>query len=267
MPIDKAAWEACIRFGMELIETEDLDPMYVSLWKSELRGRKLRRWLLAYFFSYHAGVASKIADAKEFWPEVWKFQNEKWPRGTERRHFRGKASEKAIKWFENQYDRPEDAIKLLETFDDDTFVNLKEYLQGNWPLFGPWIAFKIADILERLEIANISFSIDNLSFYDSPAKASEIVNPGGTPQETVELLIEQFKTRTIKDFEPITAPPRYERPCGIQEIETCLCKFGSFTKGHYTVGKDIYEIREALKGWGTTAEALRKCLPKRVKAV
>jgi hypothetical protein len=55
----------------------------------------------------------------------------------------------------------------------------------------------------------------------------------------------------------------------VQEIETIFCKYKSYVKGHYHVGKDIHEIREALiytqkysKRTGL-ANALLKAMPEK----
>ena len=41
----------------------------------------------------------------------------------------------------------------------------------------------------------------------------------------------------------------YERPVGLQEVETILCKWKSHMNGHYPLNNDIMEIRHGLKDW------------------
>jgi hypothetical protein len=45
---------------------------------------------------------------------------------------------------------------------------------------------------------------------------------------------------------PRRAPPGFERDINIQEIETILCKWKSYMKGHYQIGEDIEACRVAL---------------------
>lgn len=253
MPFDKVLYKELVGFGHRLLDTLDLDPIYVMVHKAELKPKQLRRWLLAYWLCYHAGVACKITESNDYYGTFWRFQDEKWPRGTERRHFRGTASEKTIKWFQDNFPEPADAVKCL--YHCTTFPQVRDSVT-KWPLFGPWISFKAADMLERVAGRQVSFSIDDLGFYKEPAAASDLINPGGTLKQTVERLLQEYSSRE--------APPGMDRPCHIQEVETCMCKGKSFLKGHYHVGKDIAEIRHSVRGWGNLAERMRKCLPPRV---
>src|SRR5689334_9165626 len=75
------------KFGNDLLDTLDLDPVYVALHRARLDRATLKRWLLAYLCFYHGGVASRLASAKDFHLEARKAHDEKWPRGRERRHF------------------------------------------------------------------------------------------------------------------------------------------------------------------------------------
>ena len=251
-----------IAFGKELIRTEDLDPIYTMLWRAELDPIKLYRWLLGYFFFYHAGVASKLSDchSQSFFREALHLaKKSKTPRGTERRHFRGASAIASIKFLWEKFQTPAQAIIELREFASD--VNeLVKYVSGEWPMFGPWMGFKIADMLERLDISDVKFPIKTLAMYRDPVKGAKLYMSKHQDVEwdgitnAVEHLIDAFS-----DFK---APPRYERPIGVQEVETILCKWKSHMNGHYPIGKDTHEIREGLKGWGQTARSLRKCLPK-----
>jgi hypothetical protein len=62
-------------------------------------------------------------------------------------------------------------------------------------------------------------------------------------------------------FAGFSAPPRHDRPVGVQEVETCLCKYKSYVNGHYPIGKDSRELRHALTGWGSKADQLRAFVP------
>jgi hypothetical protein len=126
---------------------------------------------------------------------------------------------------------------------------------GEWPLFGPWIAFKAADVLERVCGVKVLFPNDITMLYKEPRAALDIL----------ELPPEEANEKLLKHFAGLRAPPDRKRWCNIQEVETVLCKWKSSVNGHYFVGKDIHEIRKGLTGWGETAARLRRNLPPEVQ--
>jgi len=270
-----------IEFGKALLETEDLDPIYVMLWKTKMSDSRLKRWLLAYWFFYHAGVASKLSKYKgdEFFERAIEMARSeaKTPRGTERRHFRGKACKRSLRFFHREYRNPEEAITQLiyqirNVKGDNTVGAVVDFVRRDWPLFGPWIGFKIADMLERLDIYPIRFPIETLEMYSEPVAGAILVERSfygkyldQPPHATdPEVEISKVVNNLIHKFRHYKAPPRYERPVGVQEVETILCKWKSHTNGHYPIGKDTREIREGLHGWGKLAKELRHNLPKEI---
>jgi hypothetical protein len=61
----------------------------------------------------------------------------------------------------------------------------------------------------------------------------------------------------------LTAPPDHQRPLGLQEVETILCKWKSHCNGHYKPLNDTLEIQETLHRWegvSKTAGQLLKSL-------
>jgi hypothetical protein len=119
-----------------------------------------------------------------------------------------------------------------------------------WPMFGPWIAFKAADMVDRL-ILPVEFSVDIAWLYAEPRAGLDLLP--AEPQEATNVLLQHFHK--------FSAPPKHERQCNIQEVETILCKFKSHVNGHYHVGKDIKEMRAGLAGWGQTADRLLAAAP------
>lgn len=256
-----------IKFGKALLETEDLDPVYIMLWegldRDLLSKSRLKRFLCSYSMFYHVGVSSKLSyyRGRDFWENAAELAlpESKTPRGTERRHFRGDTCLKAINQFEKDYpEGPEFAIR-------DLIVNCKEaigpngvvdFVKHQWYLYGPWIGFKLADLLERLDLAPIQFKIKNLEMYSEPTKGAEIVAKKvlGLEEPNIQEVVKYLKDR----FSEYTAPPRHERKVGVQEVETILCKWKSHLNGHYSIGKDTHEIYEALQGWGKLANRFRR---------
>jgi hypothetical protein len=241
-------------FGEELLRLGDLDPVYPVLLAYVTEDRnKTRRTILAYALFYDLGAALYLASAADFWPGVRiAAENDdkaltphgsRWPRGAERRHFRGEKGISAVDELAARFPVPERLIaELIEPGGE-----LKEVMQRlqDLPQFGPWITFKLADIGERVLAAPIRFptTLDN-SLYASPLFTVRLLatREGVTPEE--------IWNRALAHFEQFPAPPRYERNCGPQEVETVFCKFGSYLKGHYHLGKDLKEIGRSLKRWG-----------------
>ena len=248
------------KFGRLLLETNDLDPIYVMLHNSGMPLDQKKRWLLAYSCYYNAGVASFCSEGQDrFYKRLRNGHIKKWPRGSERRHFRGHTSDHVTTWLPSEYPLPEDAVNfLIGSKGNRTFKDVTSRVK-QWKFFGPWIAFKWADLIDRVLHIDVDFSGCELDFYDSPKKGAELYaamqGNGWTPNEVIDHLIEHFSK--------YEAPPFYDRPIGVQEVETILCKWHSHTKGHYHIGKDIHEIGDGLVGWGDCSESLIKHLPKK----
>jgi hypothetical protein len=243
-----------VEFGNALLRTGDLDPIYIMLHRAGLVRHLLLRWCLAYWCFYHAGTACRIVDAHslDFWRQMRRADREKWPRGTERRHFRGAASAKSIEYLACRFPDPSVAVYAVIA---PTFSEVAKRVQF-WPGFGPWIAFKVADMLDRVLSVPVDFADCELGVYSEPrAGAALVAKEQGLAQDlgsTVRWLLSQMWW---------TAPPRHDRPLNIQEAETILCKYKAHKAGHYPIGKDTREIRHALEGAGPLAAHLLEFLP------
>ncbi|MDB5177565.1 MAG: hypothetical protein JWN75_1233 [Candidatus Saccharibacteria bacterium] len=256
-------------FGARLIETGDLDPIYVALVGAQLDREQTKRWLLAYWMFYHAGFASYASEREGsvFWAVIERAAYNltespvggRWPRGTERRHFRGDKCVNAVGWFANQA-TPEyfvDRLSMPSGMGGYEVLTHKAVIARatRWPQFGPWIAFKVADMLERCLGVPVAFSNEVALLYKEPAKCLDILyDVTATPTSDTYRDLEEWAMR-------MPAPPLLDRPCSHQEIETVLCKYKSHLGGHYEVGKDTKELREGLEGWGKTAKKLLAAAP------
>jgi hypothetical protein len=248
-------------FGDRLIETGDLDPVYIALVNARLDRDQLAKVLIAYFCFYHLGVAAWLSEQEPFWRAATEAAENlsvsplggRWPRGSERRHFRGAKCVAAVRTLSARSPRA-----LIDGLAERKTLSAVVDAVTRWPQFGPWIAFKIADVLERVVGAEIAFPNDTCLMYREPAAALTMLSQqeGTTAQSIYGDLREYFSERL--------APPLHDRPCNGQEVETVLCKWKSSTAGHYWVGHDILEVRRALKGWGETAERLIAHMPAQV---
>lgn len=253
------------QFSEKLIVTRDLDPVYVALHGAALDEPQLCRWLLAYMFFYHVGAASWLSEweGANFWGAcLIAARNEepthlggRWPRSAERRHFRGQKCVDAVTKMSLEYEEPEMHIRQLRV-SCWTEKHVIEALSHGWPMFGPWAGFKLADLLERCAGYKIQFSPNIGLMYSEPAAALDILaaeDPSTDSKGHYNALLEWVAG--------YGAPPSLDRPCGPQELETCLCKFKSSRGGHYHIGKDIVEVRHALDGWGRTGGRLLAAAP------
>jgi hypothetical protein len=160
-----------------------------------------------------------------------------------------------MKWFRTKCERPEGFVELLLSIPQPApLETIMRTVQG-WNMCGPWIAFKVADILERVLGMQVEFPNEIALFYEEPRAALDML----------ELEPKVAAHRLLKHFGKIPAPPDLKRFCNIQEVETVCCKWKSSTRGKYWVGKDIHEVRNALKGWGKTADKLYASMPREVE--
>jgi len=264
-------------FGTQLIRTQDLDPVYSGLYRAKLPEPQLARALIAYWCFYHLGVAAYLSEyeGSDFWdfmttaarnddpdmaPKVILGMNagnthDRWPRSTERRHFRGVKCVQTIDFLRRE--KPEYWARSLT---GATTENEVMRAVCTWPLFGPWIAFKVADMMERVYGQPLKFDPNIGLMYDSPRKALDLL---AADKEfiAVDKTPEGLYRDLLMFFHPHKAPPANDRWCNAQEVETILCKWGSMKTGHYHVGKDIIEVRHALGRWGETAQQILRVMP------
>lgn len=236
------------QFGRELLKIKDLDPVYVILhhhqWPSS---DQLMDWLVAYWCFYHVGTASWIAQSADgYWKRMEQAAGSKeWPRSSERRHFRGQQALNSVAYLKSRgVDKLfEDLMKAGPTAADVTEAVQK------WKGFGPWISFKVADMLERLGMRAVEFDMDTV-MYSSPQEAAELLwrveHPGQGRRAEDKGEGAWAIDQVLYELGPIKAPPGYERLLNAQEVETILCKWKSYMNGHYHVGEDVTAVRNGL---------------------
>ena len=268
--LESPHWDKIMAFGKTLIQTEDLDPVYVAVVKTTMPMLVRKRLLLAYWCFYHLGVSAWLAE-RSTEEQYWLWMNlaaanpdGKWPRGTERRHFRGDLA--------TTYMNELSELTVNERFEtwftgSLEFSSVAERVQKSRG-FGPWIAFKVADMVECIMGIPVDFSECDMGVYSDPAAAASLLLYGdkkaklgpGELKRTMVCLEVGLKDVLDGPFEA-SAPPNYARDINAQEVETVMCKYKSHVGGHYPVGKDTREIREALKGWGTLASRFLESMP------
>lgn len=258
-------------FGKHLLESSDLDPIYVALVEMKMNPVTLERWLLAYWCCYDSGVSSYIADALdagEYWRRFRLMAENvlpsplggRWRRAAERRHWRGKNALASLDALEARYRyQPEGMARYCAIGNEevpvpatcaDIMKRAREHVG-----FGPWIGFKIADMVERVMGVPVSFEQAEVFVFKDPLKAAEMfwdqnftVGEDGVRKSSSEILGWVVKHLT-HEFRNIPAPPGWDRPVGLQEVETVLCKWKSHINGHYPLNNDLIEIRHHILPW------------------
>lgn len=251
-------------FSRALITTGDLDPVYIVLHKAGWNPEFMSRFLLAYGCYYHLGTAAYIADQDDYWKafetaarnEVATPFGGRWPRSSERRHFRGNAAIEFTAGLRSAFPAPENFIPHLEAH--APFVKDVRAAVEALPGFGGWASFKFADLLDRVCGVPISIRRDE-AMYDTPKEGARIVF---VEEHGFTAPIEECIGHAERVFERATkglmAPPTADRPLGFFELETCLCKYKSHSKGRYWVGKDILEIIHASQAFANTSPAANR---------
>lgn len=246
---------SCVEFGKQLLKTNDLDPVYVLLHHSDLSLSEMKQWLIAYWCFYHMGTASWIMDdPRKFWSRFEKAAGSKeYPRSSERRHFRGENARKSYEYLRQRtVDGLWEDLRGKETCDE-----VMRAVQL-WVGFGPWISFKVADMLERVCGLPIAFGVGDVYLFDSPREGAERLRESvgkPVPDESLNTWAVGYLLKKLRGY--VQAPPARDRELGPQEVETVLCKWKSYLNGHYEVGEDIRHCREGLERFSNVTTCQR----------
>lgn len=224
-------------FGRRLIDEDDLDPLYSMIHESRLTPADKAKYILSYWCFYDTGTAACLTDSKSYWGEMGRAASTAiYPRGGDRRHYRGQAAIDSVKQINGLGKSAFDLLNYLSlngelTYLGDTMGRIME-MRG----FGPTISFKAADMLERLWGARYEFKeTDPLLMSKPPREGAGILagryqyKGGSNPIWAHRKLIERLSGMKI--------PPLYEREITVLETETILCKWGHHLKGIYPIGR------------------------------
>lgn len=270
-------------FGRQLIETGDLDPVYVALAghdKVPWGDAQVKRFLLAYACLYHCGVACYLSEfqGQLFFAELMKAaRNEtpaptgdRWPRGSERRHWRGQQAVASCEALYRRYGGvPEAMFSTLAWRNpgDNAAIPFRVVSERTKEHrgFGDWIGFKCADLVDRVLGVPVCFTEAAVFMFTDPEKAAMMLweereghKYEGKVRPKREVILHGVTDYLINHFADLDAPPLGDRPINIQEVETVLCKWKSHMNGHYPPGNDIREIHHGLDEWLPHSSAARQ---------
>ena len=239
-------------FGADLITSYDLDPVYPVIVATDMDVDMRKRCCLAYWCFYHLGVSSIIAErpSKYFYDEMRSQVTNKCPRGMERRYFYGDLAWNTIEGLED-FGSPESVVDMMTQHSCFQSVNLAaQSFYG----FGAWIAWKIADMADRVLQVELDFSDTNLNIYKDPKQGAAYILTGDKKYPITEDELNGVVNEMETYYSGLLAPPFQDRPINIQEVQTVLCKYKAHAFGFYPYYNDSIHIHKALQGWGDLAE-------------
>ncbi len=266
-----------VEFGRQLFESRDLDPVYIAAVGGVDLGVQRSRWLVAYWLFYDCGFASWASEQIDFWGALlMAAENEeptpyggRWPRGSERRHFRGSKSVDAVMSLSQRYgNRPENMIDYLLDGSMDVRSVMKR--AKHHFMFGDWIAFKIADMIDAVMGIRVDQSELSVFLYDTPRKSIlEHYHTGllGLARDfSDKVVLELAMSWLWMELKDLRVPHKPESAPDWFSLETVWCKHLSHLHGHYPLWNDIDEINRGVALWGPyakTAQDFGKAMPKR----
>lgn len=266
-------------FGARLLDIGDLDPVYVALNRVEWSQEKRDRFLVAYWCLYHVGLSCWLSDQTDagFWVQLKEAAindrpspiGGRWPRAAERRHWRGANALRSVESIMSKghviaFDMVHYIAHGYPPEAEPTYASVTRRVQ-EYSAFGPWIAFKVADMLERCCGVPVVFGLND-AMYESPRQAAlrlfreRIGAPADAKVKDETAAVQGVVHHLLNVFKDHDAPPGGGRKVGYQEVETILCKWQSHMNGHYPVGNDLVEIAEGLQAWTRVSDAAKEFL-------
>lgn len=236
-------------FINEKLRICDVEPMYVAIHRSGLSRLTKQKLCLAEGLADHLGLAAQMAEGSFFWVNALKYVQQPL-RGGARRHFRGRVAVEAVHQLSSHYP---DVSDFFDSLPSD-FHEARDYI-CDLPQFGFFSAFKIADMAERTCGCTIDFSkawLADLAKFPRRGLTLAAQYLGTADVEGLLCDLQDYKWDRL-------APPLYDRPLNLQEIETCLCNYGH--KKWHPPGYEGRELRKLLEGFGPIARRLQDCLP------
>lgn len=249
--MDAVHFPAAVAFGRTLVESGDLDPVYIAVAGAKLSLAQRKRFVLAYACLYNVPLAGAMSEqaGDAFWNTLTAAAaSSDYPRGSERRHWRGAASIASAAHLRATGGSPENVVDMWfghygagRRFAD--VVKRVSPFVG----FGPWVTFKIADLGERVLEYPVNFDDCALGVYRDPAQGANLVLYGDH-STTADLQDTDAALRALIASPLGKLVPRPgTRRFNVQEAETVLCKYKSHVKGSYPIGKDSKEYLQALR--------------------
>lgn len=267
---------ALVPFAQHLLRDGDLDPVYTALNKVGWGEAQKLRWLVAYCAYYHCGVACWMSELEgfEFWEQMHTAaRNEaptelgtRWPRGHERRHFRGAQAIKGIADWRMKYQYPEQMFQYIKYAEPPSVAPFEAVRSRalEHRSVGTWLSFKMVDLVDACLGVPVDQSNLMNFMYEVPLKSlfrewqeQHGWGPGVKPKnaEAERAVIEGMNQWLAKQLVEYSPPHKPGLPLDHFVLETIWCKHQSHLNGSYPLFNDISEICDGLKEWGKVSDS------------
>jgi hypothetical protein len=249
-----------LNFTKAIVQTGDIDPTYYAFngIRNDIGEKDVKKMLVSMLMFYDIGVACQLTETPDnkYWDKVVDI----YPgcrRGSERRHFRGDNGRKSIESIK-PYGSPDQFWDAMYAKDYISIRNKFKNISG----FGDYFIWKYADYCDRV--------------FGMPVDMSGAIKfLPGEPREGSKIIAEEMGLSDISNFEAtikycldecgkidLIAPPIFERPVGLLEIETCYCMYKHTVNGNDYVGHDILDKHNVLENVDSDlAKGMIKYLP------
>ncbi len=178
----------------------------------------------------------------------------RWPRASERRHFRGLQAATAIKDWHDTYESYPEGMMYRIAEGAPSFIDTLKRAQEHRSI-GNWMGFKLVDLVDACMGGEIDQTDVSLFFYDTPKhsllrlwreKQGYADNVQPKDEQQVIIAMTDYLKEKLEGFE---IPHKPGKPVDMFCLETCFCKFQSHLNGHYPLYNDIDEISHGLEPW------------------
>lgn len=253
-----------VEFGKQLIDTGDLDPVYIAIHKSGLSSGDKVEFVLSWLMYYHCGLACwTLAQSRPVLDTLMLIAKASsgFPRGSQRVHHRGQVA----------VDSANDLLQSIKVARSFLPWTLQEGQTGRAVFYricelvgwGPCMAWRVPDLWERLGLANTLLTDGDTDLFFSNPRRGAILCCEEYGLDTSNPCLSAHKY-LMEHLGHLLAPPRYERTIGVQETETVFCKWKSHMVGRYKVGRDTARARQQFLRYGRQrlSQLLVKGLPK-----
>lgn len=256
-----------LEFAEHLLTSGDLDPVYIALNASGFDSGQKLRWLVAYIAFYHCGAASWLSERKgaSFWEAMAvAAQNTdlaptggRWPRGHERRHFRGHTADVAIAEWAAMHSEPETMMPAIAPERGMLVARVMTNAQRYYSV-GSWLAFKIADLADACMDRQVNQSDVAPFLYKTPLDSlvAMFEQRAGCAVDGDKRAAAVLQAAWLaNELRKHTIPHKPCEPLDWFVIETIACKYASHLSGHYPLHNDIVDIASGLMDWAPVSQA------------
>lgn len=249
-----------LNFVKAIVDTGDIDPTYYAFRgiRKDLGEKDVKKMLVSMLMFYDIGVACQLTEVPD--NKYWDAVESIYPdcrRGSERRHFRGENGRKSIASIK-PFGSPD---KFWDAMYGKDYITIRDNFK-NISGFGDYFIWKYADYCDRV--------------FDMPVNMEGAIKfLPGEPREGSKIIAREMSLKDENNFEAtiayclsetnkigLMAPPAFERPVGLLEIETAYCMYKHAVTGNDFVGNDILNKHHVLKNVDSSlAKTLIKYLP------